>query len=92
MNFAVLLKGNDGEHALIKTNVFDRAYAVQKLCDLHLKTLRPDAYAFTSTNRKRNLQVGIHTDRDWIMARLLALEFPLPVGKDVLEGEYSVVE
>lgn len=90
MNFAVLISDKGERHALIKSNVYKRCYAVHQLCLLHLKAVVPGANAVLSADRRSNLKADIHPDRERIMAKLLAREFPLPSNKDVLEGEYTI--
>lgn len=92
MDYAVVIKDGDGWQALVKSNHYERCYAVAKLCDLHLaKVMKVPRYKL-STDRQPNLRVGMHPDREAILARLLALEFPLPAPKEVLEGEYAAME
>jgi hypothetical protein len=90
MKFAVVIDNGSGWHALIKSDYYDRCYAVFKLCDLHLAKLYPKAKARLSPHHEQNLMVGMHPDRELILSRLLASEFPLPRSHDVLEGEYTL--
>jgi hypothetical protein len=90
MKYAVVMKSGKDWHALIKSDHYDRCYAVFKLCDLHLAKLYPKAKAKLSPYREQNLMVDMHPDRELILSRLLASEFPLPRSHDVLEGEYTL--
>lgn len=93
MKFAVTIDDGQEELAIIKTENYDRAYAVAQLCGLHLAKLFPRETLEVrfSADRRRNLKVGMHPDKDDIINRLRAKEFPLPAGKDILEGvDYSV--
>ena len=92
MNFAVLIDNGDGWQALVKASHYERCYAVAQLCEMHLSKLYPESKVKLSTNYDRNLRVGMHPDRDFILGRLLSSEFPLPVAHDILEGEYRQVK
>lgn len=92
MEHAVIMNNGDGWHALVKSSAFERCYAVHQLCRLHLKKLYPNANAELSSEYTYNLRVGMHPDREFVLAKLLALEFPLPSPKHILEGEYAVMK
>jgi hypothetical protein len=89
MKFAVVMENGDGWHALVKSDHYDRCFAVFKLCELHLAKLYPKAEVKLSPYHEQNLRVGMHPDRELVLSRLLASEFPLPVAHDILEGSYT---
>lgn len=93
MKFAVTLDDGTEELAIIKTEHYDRAYAVFQLCELHLPDVFPHATITVKMcgDRRMNQKVGMHPDKDDIIEKLRAKEFPLPASKNVLEGvDYSV--
>lgn len=92
MNYAVIMDNDGIAKALVKSSSHERCYAVYKLCELHLTKLYPQATATFSADYRFNLRMGMHPDKDFVLSRLLAFEFPLPVAKDILEGEYTVVK
>ena len=92
MDHAVIIDDGSGPQALIKCGYFDRAYAVMLLCKVHLGKARPGCLLMLSHDKKLNLRLAMHPDRDAIIHDLRALEFPLPTSKHVLEGEYTVVK
>lgn len=94
MKFAVTLMDESmEERAIIKTEYYDRAYAVFQLCELHLPKLFPHSTITVKMcgDRRMNQKIGMHPDKDWIIEQLRAREFPLPTSKDILEGvDYTV--
>ena len=87
---AIIVNIAGDEGALIKTMHRDRANAVAMLCQLHLTALYPRATA-RLTNGTDVWTIGMHPQKDEIIAKMRALEMPLPTGHYVLEGEYSVL-
>lgn len=92
MRFAVIIEQGKERTALIKTGYFPRAQAVQILAELHMATVLPGAVVSFSSNLRANQAVPIHPERDRLLDRLRAAEWPLPVAEETLEGSYSVVK
>lgn len=89
MKWAVVIANGDDWHALVKSDFYDRCFAVLKLSELHLTKLYPETKVMLSVDLKFNSRVGMHPDKELILSRLLASEFPLPVAHDILEGSYA---
>lgn len=92
MDFAVTIDDGSGPLALVRSLHYDRAYCVKLLCELHLAKVRPGCTMSLSCDARRNLRLTMHPDKDDIVTTLRALEFPLPTGKHVLEGEYTLMK
>jgi hypothetical protein len=92
VQFSVLIDNGSGWQALVKSSYYERCQAVFGLCELHLAKLYPESRSQLSSDYRKNLRVGMHPDRDFVLARLLASEFPLPVGQTILEGECRPVQ
>lgn len=88
MRFAILVKIDGEEYALLKTDNSERIEALAGLCR-HIEAVFPgqDAECFASTDRSTNVHVGMHPDRIWIIDKLRALEHPLP-DEIIIEGDY----
>ena len=92
MNYAVIISDGGEMHALIKSMHYERCHAVHELSRQFLRKVLPASQVALSAQQRVNRQVGIHPDRDAIMSSMLALAFPLPVAKDILEGEYRRIK
>lgn len=89
--YAVIVIINGTRSALVRTSSRRRAHTVATLCALHLHELYPGADAFLTDDQRHVFGVWMHPDKDGIIDKLRALEWPLPTDHCVLEGEYSVL-
>jgi hypothetical protein len=83
------------DEALLKTDSRDTANVALLLAMRHINKIMPGAKVELSLDAAFNFAVGIHPEREFILAELRRFEFPLPSrsqrGENIIENvDYTV--